>query len=67
MKYQKLVHLRPDHKEALDEIQERVKQNGGSVSAMRLINDSIQVFIDNHKEEAIKRYSPIYTRKSKID
>jgi hypothetical protein len=67
MKYQKLVHLRPDQKEALDEIQEQVKQNGGYVSAMRLINDSIQVFIDNHKEEAIERYSPIYKYKSKID
>lgn len=67
MFYKKLVHLRPEQKEALDSIQEEVNVNGGYVSAMRLISDSIQIFIDHYKDDAIKRYSPIYAKQIKIE
>lgn len=63
MEYKKLVHLRLEQKEALDNIQEEISFNGGYVSVMRLINDSIQIFIDHYGEDAVKRYSPMYAKK----
>jgi hypothetical protein len=58
--YKKLVNLRPEQKDALDEIQEIVNENGAYVSIMRLMQDSIQIFIEHYKNEAIERYSPSY-------
>ncbi|MDO5835380.1 MAG: hypothetical protein Q4P17_02635 [Methanobacterium sp.] len=63
MQYKKLVHLRPEQKEALDNIKEEISFNGGYVSVMRLINDSIQIFIDHYGEEAVERYSPMYAKR----
>lgn len=62
--YKKLVNLKPEHKEALDEIQEIVNQNGSHVSITRLIQDSIEIFIDHYKNAAIERYSPDYYGKN---
>jgi len=58
--YKKLVHMKIEQKEALDEIQEIVNENGSHVSITRLIQDSIQIFIDHYKNAAIERYSPAY-------
>lgn len=57
MGFKKLMNLRQEHKVALDEIQEEIEFNGGYVSLMSLIDDSIQIFIDYYKDEAVKRYS----------
>lgn len=61
--YKKLVQIKPEQKEALDEIQEIVNENGSHVSITRLIQDSIQIFVDNYRDEAINRYSPDYYKK----
>lgn len=53
----------PEQKEALDEIKEAVDENGGYVPVVRLIQDSIQIFIDHYKDEAISRYSYRYNKK----
>ena len=63
MEHKKLVHLRQEQKEALDSIKEEVSFNGGYVSVMRLINDSIQIFVDHYRDEAVERYSPMYAKK----
>lgn len=62
--YKKLIYLRMEQKEALDEIQKSIDENGGSVSIMRLMQDSIQIFIQHYSEEAIERYSPFYDKKN---
>jgi hypothetical protein len=63
MKFKKLVNLKTDQKDGLDDIQRQVNENGGNVSLMTLINDSIDVFIDSYSDAAIKRYSNTYYEK----
>lgn len=58
MTFQKLLYIRPEQKEALDEIQAEIESNGGYVSMMSLIDDSIQIFIDYYRDEAIRQHSP---------
>lgn len=62
--YKKLIYLRLEQKEALDEIQKEIEENGGQVSLVRLIQDSIQIFIQHYKNDAIKRYSHLYDKKT---
>lgn len=61
--YKKIVNLKTEQKDALNEIQQTVKENGGYVSIMRLTQDSIQIFIDHYRDEAINRYSPAFYNK----
>lgn len=60
MAFQKLVNLKNGQKEGLDSIQRQIVDNGGEVSIMALISDSIDVFIDRYSDLAIKRYSGMY-------
>lgn len=60
MTFKKLVNIRNEQKEGLDAIQRQIVDNGGDVSIMALISDSIDVFIDSYSDSAIKRYSGLY-------
>lgn len=62
MSYKKLIYLKPEQKEALNDIKDIIDKNGGCVSMMRLIQDSVQIFIDHYKNEAISRYSSTYKK-----
>lgn len=62
--YKKLIYLKMEQKSALDEIQNEILANGGSVSIMRLMQDSIHIFIQHYRDEAIERYSPAYNKKT---
>ena len=53
----------PEQKEALEEIKDAVATNGGYVPVVRLIQDSIQIFLDHYKDDAIQRYSSMYHKK----
>lgn len=53
-----------EQKEALNEIKKEIVSNGGSVSIMRLMQDSIEIFIQHYSEEAIERYSSCYDKKT---
>ncbi len=58
----KLLYITEEQKKDLERVKTQVKENGGSVSVMRLMQDSIQIFLDYYQEEAIKKYSPIYKK-----
>ena len=62
--YKKLVNLKCEQKDGLDDIQRQISANGGDVSIMELIVDSIQIFIDHYKNAAIERYSLSYYDKN---
>ena len=59
----KLLYLTEEQVARLKEIKTQVNENGGTVSVMRLMQDSIQIFLDHYKEDAIQKYSPIYEKK----
>ena len=61
--HKKLIYIKPEQKQALDNIKDIVYRNGGYVSAMRLVQDAIQIFTDHYTEEAINRYSSNYSKK----
>jgi len=58
----KLLYITEEQKKDLERVKTQVKENGGSVSVMRLMQDSIQIFLDYYQEEAIQKYSPIYKK-----
>jgi hypothetical protein len=62
--YKKLLYLETEQKSALEGIQKKVKMNNGQVSVMRLIKDSINIFLDYYQEEAIEKYSGNYAKNS---
>jgi hypothetical protein len=63
MYFKKVLYLTNEQKFALDEIENEIKMNGGKISCMRLMQDSINVFINHYSKEAIKRYSSSYPKK----
>ena len=63
MYFKKVLYLTNEQKNALDEIQNEIKTNGGKISCMRLLQDSINIFIDHYSKDAIKRYSSNYQKK----
>ena len=58
----KLLYITEEQKMDLERVKTQVKENGGTVSVMRLMQDSIQIFLDYYKEDAIQKYSPIYKK-----
>jgi len=58
-KMAKLIHLTNIQKEKLDEIAHEISEQGGAVAITELIRDSIQILIDNYRDEIINRYTPI--------
>jgi len=58
-----LIYLDPEEKEGLENILKEIEANGGQISMIRLIRDSIRVFIEFYADQAIYRYSPIYSQK----
>ena len=65
-KFQKLVNLTLEEKEGLESIQDEIKEKGGNISTMRLIEDSILIFVKYYREQAVEKYSPIYNKKDVI-
>lgn len=65
-KYQKLINLNEEEKIGLENIIKEIKKNGGNVSMMRLIEDSIKVFIELYGQEAVQKYSPVYKKRRVI-
>jgi hypothetical protein len=57
MAFQKLLNLKNEQKESLESIQRKINEQGGNVSLMALISDSIDIFIDQYGDVAIKQYS----------
>ena len=57
MFYEKLVLLTMSQREKLEDIQRIVKNNGGNVSANQLIRDSLEIFLENYEDIAVKKYS----------
>ena len=66
MKHQKLIYLDPEEKEGLENILKEIEANGGQISKIRLIRDSIRVFIEYYANQAIFKYSPIYSQKDEL-
>jgi|GEM_PF-1866612 hypothetical protein len=66
MKHQKLIYLDPEEKEGLENILKEIEANGGQISMIRLIRDSIRVFIEYYANQAIFKYSPIYSQKDEL-
>jgi hypothetical protein len=62
--YTKLLYLETEQKNALEGIQKKLKMNNGQVSVMRLIKDSINIFLDYYQDEAIEKYSGNYAKNS---
>jgi len=58
----KLLYLTEEQNIGLERVKKEVKENGGTVSVMRLMQDSIQIFLDYYQEDAIRKYSPIYKK-----
>jgi len=58
----KLLYLTEEQNIGLKRVKKEVKENGGTVSVMRLMQDSIQIFLDYYQEDAIRKYSPIYKK-----
>ena len=58
----KLLYITEEQKIDLERVKTQVKENGGTVSVMRLMQDSIQIFLDYYQEDAIQKYSPIYKK-----
>ena len=44
MYFKKVLYLTTEQKTALDEIQNEIKTNGGKISCMRLLQDSIKIY-----------------------
>ena len=63
MKHQKLIYLDSEEKEALENILKEIEANGGQLSMVRLIRDSFRVFIEFYADQAVIKYSPIYSNK----
>ncbi|MGB9936315.1 MAG: hypothetical protein ACPK7O_01205 [Methanobacterium sp.] len=63
MFYKKLVQLSNIQIEQLNEIQDKIKANGGYVSTAQLIRDSIQIFLNHYKKDAVNKYSANYELK----
>lgn len=61
MFYEKLVLLTVSQREKLEDIQRIVKNNGGNVSANQLIRDSLDIFLDNYDDIAVKKYSSSFS------
>lgn len=64
MYYEKLIRITEEQKSELKAIQTKIFNNGGYISLNQLIRDSIQVYLTNCHEEAIKKYSPYYKWKT---
>jgi hypothetical protein len=60
MTFKKLIDLKLDQKDGLDDIQFQVRENGGSVSLAVLISDAVDIFIKFYSEQAVDNYSPRY-------
>ena len=58
----KTLFLSSKQKGKLEAIQRQVKENGGSISVMRLMQDAITIFLEHYKDEAIEKYSPNYKK-----
>jgi hypothetical protein len=63
MYFEKLIRITNEQKKELEHTKKTICHNGGNVSLNQLIRDSIEVFLDNCHEEAIKKYSPFYSWK----
>lgn len=62
MYFKKLLYIEPEQKMALDDIKNRIQMNGGKISTMRLIQDSIKIFLDYYQDDAIEKYSSQYEK-----
>jgi hypothetical protein len=60
----KVLYLKPEQKTALEDIQNKIEKNGGKVSCMRLMQDSIRIFLDYYQDSAIEKYSSNYAKNS---
>lgn len=64
MYFEKLIRISNEQKKELENTQKTICHNGGNVSLNQLIRDSIEIFLNNCQEEAIKKYSPFYEWKN---
>jgi hypothetical protein len=64
MYVKKMLYLTMEQKNTFDEIQKEIEMNGGRVSCMRLLQDSIKVFLDHYQDQAIDKYSSNYSKKN---
>jgi hypothetical protein len=67
LKYQKLVTLNFEEKRGLENVLREIKGKGGNISMMKLIRDSINIFLEFYTTEAVKKYSPSNYRKKEVD
>lgn len=63
MTFKKLVNIKEEQKNELDEIRKQINENGGNVTVMDLINDAIGIFVDQYRDVAVLRYSPAFYKK----
>ena len=63
MYLKKLLYLTSEQKLYSDEIKNEIEKNGKKISCMRLLQDSIDIFIEYYSKEAIKKYSSNYPKK----
>lgn len=58
--YEKLILLTSSQIERLEKIQKSVKKTGSAVSVNQLIRDSVQIFLENYGDVAVKKYSSTF-------
>lgn len=62
MQFEKLIRLNPSQIRDLEEVKIQIRSKGGNVSISQLIRDSVQIFLDYYREDAINRYSSVYEK-----
>lgn len=60
MYIRKLILLNPEQIKGLENIENEIKEKGGAISKAQLIRDSVQIFIDYFREDAINKYCASY-------
>lgn len=59
----KVIRLKTEQMNELNEIEKQVNANGGEITTTKLIRDAVDVFLEYFKSEAIKKYSGSYELK----
>jgi len=60
MGFKKVLYITEEQKKELDGIKNEIKERGGTVTVMRLMQDGISVFLDKYRDQAVAKYIPVY-------
>jgi hypothetical protein len=60
MYVKKIIRLKPEQMKMLTELEKEINANGGEINTTKLIRDSINIFLEYFRDEAIEKYSGKY-------